>query len=167
MAKGASQRRLAAFEKRLGLLLPDDIRESYSLHNGTAGTIGLLYFGDVMSLEGIEARWNRYGMWQQDNGYGLGEGWRPDEIKGPIKPIWWSPLRIPVTDTPDPVMIDLDPGKGGVRGQVIKFSHEIGPTQVLAPSWSEWLKGIADQLEAGQFVYLEAERTVAPPGFYS
>jgi cell wall assembly regulator SMI1 len=143
------------------------VRESYLLHDGTAGT-WLLYYGEVMPLTGVETMWRRYGDWQQENGYGLGEDWQTRTITGPIKPVWWSPLRVPLTNNGggDPVMLDLDPGKGGIRGQVIKFSHEVGPTNVLAPSWSEWLGVIADELAAGKYVYLENEDTIAPPGFY-
>jgi cell wall assembly regulator SMI1 len=167
LARGASMRRLDALEKALGIYLPADVRESYLLHNGTAGT-WLLYHGEVMPLGGVEAAWQRYGEWQQDNGYGFGEDWKTGAINGPIKPVWWNPLRIPVTDNGggDPIMLDLDPGKGGTRGQVIKFNHEVGPVNVLASSWTEWLSVIADDLEAGKYVYLEEAETVAPPGFY-
>jgi cell wall assembly regulator SMI1 len=165
LAKAASRRQFDAFERSLGLHLPDDIRESYLLHNGTGW---LLYFGEVMPLGAVEAMWRRYGEWQRENGFGLGADWQPRDIKGPIKPIWWSPLRVPLTDNGggDPVMLDLDPGKGGPRGQIIKFNHEVGPINVLAGSWSEWLTGIANGLEAGKYVYIESEDTVAPPGFY-
>ena len=47
-------------------------------------------------------------------------------------------------------MLDLDPAEGGVRGQIIEFSHEVGPCAVLARSWSEWLAGIADRYESGE-----------------
>lgn len=167
MAKGASKRRLDAFERALGLYLPADVRESFLLHNGTAGT-WLLYHGEVMPLDGAAAMWRRYGEWQNENGYGLGEDWQTRAIIGPIKPIWWNPLRIPFTDGGggNPVMIDLDPGKGGTRGQVIKFNHEVGPVDVLGRSWSEWVERIADELEAGKHVYQEEHDTVAPQGCF-
>src|SRR4051794_8363440 len=68
LAKGMSKRRLDAVEKSLGLHLPDDLRESYLLHNGAGW---LLYFGEVMPLEAVEAMWRRYDKWQRENGYGL------------------------------------------------------------------------------------------------
>src|SRR4051794_18921116 len=83
LAKRSSKQRFSDFEKALGLLLPDDVRESYLLHNGTLGT-WLLYFGEVMSLDQIELMWRRNGEWQQEDGYGLGVGWEPQNIKGPI-----------------------------------------------------------------------------------
>lgn len=165
LAPGASERQLDALERAIGSRLPEDVRESYRLHNGTGW---LLFYGEVMPVEGVEAMWRRYSEWQRENGYGLGESWRPEELTGPIKPVWWNPLRIPVTDNGggDPVMIDLDPAEGGTHGQVIKFNHEVGPVNVLARSWAEWLSTISDGLEAGKYVYIESEDTVAPPGFY-
>jgi cell wall assembly regulator SMI1 len=165
LARGAPPEQVDALERTIGARLPDDVRESYLLHNGTGW---LLTYGEVMPVEGVEAMWRRYDQWQRENGYGLGADWQPDQLSGPIKSIWWNRLRIPVTDNGggDPVMIDLDPAEGGTRGQVIKFSHEVGPVRVLAPSWAEWLRGIADGLEAGKYVYIESEDTVAPPGFY-
>ena len=162
LAKAARKGQLTAFEAELGILLPADVRESYLLHDGTAGT-WLLYFGEVMSLDGIKAMWQRYGSWQAENGYGLGADWQPDDIEGPIKPIWWSPLRIPITDNGggDPVMIDLDPGKGGERGQIISFGHELGPAECLPPA-AHWLDQIASELEAGQHRYNEIEGMVHP-----
>jgi cell wall assembly regulator SMI1 len=150
LSAGASEGQLKALEQAIGNHLPEDLRESYLLHNGTSDLLG---FGEVMPLNRVEAMWRMYADWQRENGYGLGPDWEPRDIEGPIKPIWWSPLRIPVTDNGggDPVMIDLDPGEGGTRGQVIRFSHEVGPEKVMARSWAEWLSGIEDELEAGKY----------------
>jgi cell wall assembly regulator SMI1 len=125
------------------------VRESYLLHDGTSDLLG---FGEVMPLSRVEAMWRMYDQWQRENGYGLGPSWEPEEVEGPIKRVWWSPLRIPLTDIGggDPVMVDLDPAEGGTRGQVIRFSHEVGPRKVLARNWAEWLRGIADELNAGR-----------------
>ena len=166
LARGASESRIAAWEQTLGLSLPADLRESYRLHNGTGGVF-LLYFGELMTLDGVERMWRRYGDWQRDNGYGVGDDW-VTQAEGPIKPFWWSPARVPLTDNGggDPVFLDLDPAKGGRRGQLIKYNHEVGPQFVLARSFAGWLGEIADGLEAGRFVYNVEAETVAPPGMY-
>ena len=36
----------------------------------------------------------------------------------------------------------------------------------LAGTWKEFLASFADGLEAGEYVYLESEGMVAPPGMY-
>jgi cell wall assembly regulator SMI1 len=166
LAKGATTKRIATLEKALGHALPTDVRESYLLHNGTGGQF-LLHFGELMTLDAIEKMWRRYGEWQQKNNYGIGDDWET-HAKGPIKPYWWSPARIPLTDNGggDHVFLDLDPGKGGQLGQLIKYNHEVGPEFVLAKSLSRWLADIADGLEKGKYVYVEEEDTVAPPGMY-
>jgi cell wall assembly regulator SMI1 len=166
LARGASAKRIASLERLIEQPLPNDLRESYQLHDGTAGT-WLLFYGEVMPLDGIGRMWERYREWQK-TGYGIGPDWKTHAIQGPIKPIWWSTLRIPITDNGggDPVMIDLDPAKGGRRGQVIAYNHEIGPKQVLARSFAGWLEKIANALEAGEYVYIEEAGTVAPPGMY-
>jgi cell wall assembly regulator SMI1 len=166
LAKGASEKQVARLEKTLEQTLPADIRESYLLHNGTGGAF-LLYFGELMTLDGIERIWQRYGEWQRTNSYGIGDDWTT-RAEGPIKPYWWGPARIPLTDNGggDPVFLDLDPAKGGRRGQLIKYSHEVGPQFVLAGSFAKWLKDIAHGLDDGKFVYDEEAETVAPPGMY-
>ena len=62
--------------------------------------------------------------------------------------------------------MDFDPAEGGQVGQIIEFSHEIGPTAVLANSFGEWLHELAEGLESGKFVYYPEEETVAPLGLY-
>jgi cell wall assembly regulator SMI1 len=187
-ASRATEEQIVALEEVLGIRLPDDMRQSYRVHNGTDRTY-LVQWGDLISLEEIAAQWQTFSEWQRDDGWGEGEeyttediGWgygasyearvpdaeQPRVTGEPIKPIWWNPLRIPVTDISgaDPIFVDLDPAEGGVRGQIISYSHEVGPLRVLASSWSEWLEGIADALDAGKLVY-EGDGGVYPPGYYT
>ncbi len=166
LATGASTERIDAFEKVLGQPLPKDVRDSYLIHNGTGGRF-LLYFGELMTLDDIERMWRRYGEWQKNDKYGIGDDWKTS-AKGPIKPLWWNASRVPLTDNGggDPVFLDLDPAKGGQIGQLLKYSHETGPAFVLAPSLSNWVAEIAGDLERGKYVYCEDAETVAPPGMY-
>src|SRR5262245_4309589 len=59
------------------------------------------------------------------------------------------------------------PAEAGSYGQIIDHCHEIGPKSLLAASWLAWLSQLADDLEAGRYVYVEAEETVAPPSMTS
>jgi cell wall assembly regulator SMI1 len=89
-------------------------------------------------------------------------------IDGPIKPIFWNTKRIFVTDSSgDHLTLDLDPPEEGHYGQVLDHRHEVGPRSVLAPSWSAFLSQLADDLEAGKYIYVEEENTVALPGMYN
>ncbi len=149
---GATQKQLTDLETLIGTHLPDEFCESYTLHNGTGGG-SILYYGLLHSLEGIATEWKMYRKWQEENGYGKGFDWRPAELVSPeIRPYWGGPLRLPITDNGggDPVTLDLDPmKKRGTRGQIIKLNHEVGPINVLAPSFAAWLERIAGELEAG------------------
>jgi cell wall assembly regulator SMI1 len=64
----------------------------------------------------------------------------------------------------DHLTLDLDPPHEGHYGQVFNHSHEVGPETVLAYSWSAFLAQLADDLDAGKYVYVEAEDTVAVAG---
>lgn len=90
--------------------------------------------------------------------------WQPTDISGPIKPIWWNTKRIHLTDNSgEHLTIDLDPPPNGRRGQIIHLG-DVGPTKVLATSWSAFLTQLADDLEAGKYFYDEKEGTVLQLG---
>jgi cell wall assembly regulator SMI1 len=98
------------------------------------------------------------------NGWGLGDAWKPFDVRGPIKPHGWTPKRIPLLDADGVhIMHDLDPAEDGSNGQVIDHSHEIGPKSLLAARWLAWLNHLADDLEVANAA---AEETVAPRGMY-
>lgn len=166
LASGATSKEIDDFEKLIGSKLPDDMRRSLLLHNGGRGT-WLLYHGTFLSLSQIAGLWKTYHDRQEKNGYGKGSNWAPLDPQGPVKPIWWNPKRIPLTDNSgDHLMLDLDPATGGAYGQIVEFSHEMGPVEVVAPSWAAWLKQVADYLEAGKYTYIKKEKVVAPPAMY-
>jgi cell wall assembly regulator SMI1 len=167
LASGASDEEVASFENAIGARLPDDVRESFTLHNGGLDHTSILWYGELLSLSQILQRWRTLCEWQAEDGWGLGDAWKPEEIQGPIKPSWWNPKRIPLVDNDgDFLILDLDPPGNGQHGQIIEHSHETGPASVLADGWSQWLTMVANDLEANKYVYVEEEDTVAPPGMY-
>lgn len=164
-APGASNEELTQLESLIGMKLPREFQESYRIHNGTSGS-WLLYFGMLRSLAGIAKEWSTYSQWQKSNGYGLGSDWQPVQLEDPekIKSIWWNPRRIPISDNGggDPVTLDLDPANAGTIGQIIRLNHEVGPINVIARGFAEWIEQIACDLEAGKFVYDEDNLMVHP-----
>jgi cell wall assembly regulator SMI1 len=161
---GASQAAVGAAEAKLGLRLPDDLRSFYLRHDGLGGS-WLLYFGEFLSLAGLVMQWEWYAEMERtaDPADPL---YQTKAISGPIKPVWWSSLRLPITDNSgNHTMIDLDPPSGGAVGQVIEYDHEVGPTRVLAPSFATWLARIATALETGKLVWNDKHGQVAPPGY--
>lgn len=157
-AVGVSNQKIEALEQTLGVSLPDDLKESYRIHDGSADT-PFPYSGTLLPIEEIGKHWLACCQWQKEEKWGSPEydDYQPQSIEGPIKPIWWNPLRIRVTDNRSGggLTIDLDPAEGGTRGQVIQFDSEFGPTRVYAPSWGAFLKQIADDAEAGKFGFDE------------
>ena len=65
----------------------------------------------------------------------------------------WIPL-VEMNDS-NQIGIDLDPGPGGVVGQVINFGRDQEQKYVLARSWAHFLEDVADELERGNFVITE------------
>src|ERR1700677_3273303 len=98
-----------------------------------------------------------YSAWQAKGEYATGD-WRAHDIKGPIKPVFWNKRRIYITDNSgDHLTLDLDPPENGRYGQVLHHSHEVGPTKVVAASWSDFLNQLAIDLESGKYIYFEYE----------
>ena len=153
-SEGASEEELSTAEARMRVRLPDDVRESYLLHNGTDnGPFFECY--SLASLGEIIADWTLAESVLEQVELGLDENARTNPI-GPIKDITWNLLWIPIMEANgDHVMIDLDPAPGGKIGQVIKRSHEVGPLRVLANSFREFLSNYADDLEAERYRYDE------------
>ena len=73
---------------------------------------------------------------------------------GPIRTDWWNTKWIPFVDNEqgDQLCVDLNPAKGGKKGQVIDWWHEKGAYKVVADSVGEWLAAVAKDLEKGTFV---------------
>jgi len=163
LAPPAKKAEIDRLEAAIGTEFPSDVRKSFQLHNGTKDSF-VLWHGPVLSLDEILRKWKTYEEWQRTNDWGLQA---PFEVIAPIKPVSWNPKRIPLTDNSgDHLMLDLDPAKSGHYGQILEHSHEVGPMKVVAASWSEWLQQLANDLEEGKYVYVEAEETVALPGMY-
>ena len=82
---------------------------------------------------------------------------QPASCDDRVTNVWWSTSWIPFADNGggDYYCIDLAPAKGGKIGQVISHSHETGEHVVLADSLTEYLRRIADDIEAGKFEYDE------------
>jgi cell wall assembly regulator SMI1 len=160
----ASDEALAAAEAKVGFRLPGDVRSFYRLHDGLGGS-WLLHYGEFLSLGNLVMQWGWYAEMDrtQDPADPL---YQTKAISGPIKPVWWSSRRLPVTDNSgNHTMIDLDPAPGGAVGQVIIYDHEVGPTRVLAPSFAAWLVRIAAGLEAGELIWRQERGQVEPSGF--
>jgi cell wall assembly regulator SMI1 len=147
LADGATEERIAHLEGLIGVRLPEDVRESYAIHDGTGGRDLYATYG-LADLESMGCFWEQLRELSKDADF-MG---RIPKAKGPIREQWWNPKWIPMTDpgSGNHICIDLDPAEGGSPGQLIDWDHERGPTSVIAPSLRSYLERFADDLDAGR-----------------
>ena len=155
LKKGTTGAKLKAMEKKLGVLLPADLRVTLLRHDGQKdGADGLFpedYIEDMsgefllMSVAEIESEW---WMWKElaDGGEFAGDTTAPD--KG-VRSGWWNPGWVPFASDGggDSLCADTTPAKGGTAGQVIHMRHDSGDRPRLARSLAELLAKLCDHHE--------------------
>jgi cell wall assembly regulator SMI1/predicted DNA-binding WGR domain protein len=152
MGKGATLESIAKAETVLGVEFPDAVRASYAVHDGSGG-VSLFPSGDYLSLDEML---HQYKIWKELVGEGTWDD-EESEPEGPIQKVHYHLKWIPLTHNGggDHTLIDLAPAEGGKVGQLIDFSHEMGPEGIAAAGLSEYLSYLADGLEAGAGVVEE------------
>lgn len=157
---GATVQEIQRAEEILGVTLPEDVRTSYSIHNGqalgheTAG-YGLIAGYELLRLSYVTAAWRGYKAQYDEGSFDT----IPEPAAG-IKDDHWNPRWIPVTTmgTTHHHCIDLDPGPGGTAGQVILWTRD-GHRSVVARSFLEWLQAFAKDLEEGNYTVRDSVTT--------
>ncbi len=146
---GADEQALSAVEQDLGLKLPDDLRASLAVHDGTEECAGLIGGWDLLPAEFIasEARLMR-GM--VDDG-SFGEATADPHPK--LATAWWNPAWIPIVSSGSGhfLCVDLAPGPEGRAGQIVLFLHDASQRYVVAPSYRAWLEAVVRDLERGAY----------------
>ena len=157
---GASEEELADVQSQMNVRFTDDLLESFRLHNGTNEQSIFPYAFYLLSLEEIVSQWR---MWQKGLDDGAFDDSRPAPA-GPIKKVWWDTRWIPLTHNSggDHHCFDSAPARGGMVGQIIQFSHEVGPQHVVANSLVSWLTSLADDLENHRYQYDDYECCLIP-----
>jgi cell wall assembly regulator SMI1 len=159
----ASSAELRLLEDELRLTLPPDFRASLLRHNGETELAGegLAWAdgGALLSSEKI-LEW-----WKSMLDLNESEPPTPDEetrsliesgvifVKGPVKPIGFSPRWIPFMERNSDVYwcVDLDPAQHGKEGQVIKVDPECCVWEVCAESYAAFFEQYVMDLENGMF----------------
>jgi cell wall assembly regulator SMI1 len=134
------------------LRFPDDVRESFLLHNGME-EIAFFECYKLLPLEGVVQFWKlaEFGLDAlQAQSY---PNILASEPEGPVKNQMWNLLWIPVLEAEaERVLIDLDPAPGGTTGQVFDTCGG-APSRVLGTSYREFLSQYANDLEAGEYAF--------------
>jgi len=145
---GATPEEIKTAEESMHIKLPSDVKDSYLIHNGQ-NTIGAYLIGDwqLLPLKDMLRQWENLRKSSNESADVKGEP------HGPVRDDWWNPKWIPFAydGAGDFYCVDLDPPSEGTVGQVISYWHVDEERERLAQSFQEWLKGYADDLEAGKY----------------
>jgi len=156
---GASDTQIKAAEDFLSIQFPAEVKASYRIHNGQSDhSYGFLNWKEFLSLERMQEEW---AVWKQLLDAGQFEDFETSPDAG-IGSDWWSPQWIPLTydGAGNHDCLDLNPGEGGNRGQIITMWHDEPEREIVAPSFREWLEQYAEGLKLGQFVFSEEDESI-------
>ena len=155
--EGATQQDFDKLQTILGKILPTDVIEFYSIHNGQTFTHLCLFNGDrLLSIEEIIKEWETWSsVLPTINAnlieiFGIPVGSSPEVG---IKDDWWNPCWIPITSdgTGDNYCMDLDPTKEGSSGQIIRMTHDMPERELIANSLRKWIDNYVNDLINGAY----------------
>lgn len=150
----ATDAALDAFERLVGIAMPNSFRQLYRWHDGEEDDRwGHIYGLPILPLAqaGYQwTAWNRAMNSFDGNRYMIpGAGWP----RGAVDPAYINPRWIPLTHdgSGNHIGLDFDAWPGGRQGQVILYGRDEDVKLVLAPSLGKFLEWIAGLLEGGNF----------------
>jgi cell wall assembly regulator SMI1 len=152
---GADDGAIRDAESLLGVSFPNNVRESYRIHDGQRAervSHPLLDDGwELLSLQGMVAHWKSWAS-ALDKGVFQNAAARPQP---PIQGNWWHPAWIPVATchTGSNICLDLAPSEKGHYGQLIAVLHDDPARHLVAGGWSEWLTHFLHDLHRGMYFY--------------
>lgn len=151
---GASEETITAFEKKLDISMPEDMKELYRYKNGSE-LFYILFPNDKLDREfkfrllSLEDIINSKELFQ-DRDILISEYYDKDEDEytnkliermqdSRIKPYLFNKRWIPFAEADGDIslMLDFDPGKDGVSGQIICFIHDPDEIAYVAKSLTE------------------------------
>jgi cell wall assembly regulator SMI1 len=157
LQKGAAPKKIEDAEQRLGRRLPEELRESYALHNGGGeifpNLMDISFY--LLPLSEVVQDWESQKQLLEGGDFDHSPA---QSAKGICKE-WWNIGWIPFASNGggDLFCIDLVPASGGAVGQVISHNHETGEHQLLAASLRSWLHELAYDLRDGKYSFDEDE----------
>ena len=152
-----SDAELKNLETIIGCRLPEDFIEFYKIHNGQKTEAeGLIDAEELLSATRIIEEWTVWNHLLNKGDFTKNDGsyYTSTPDKG-IKNYWWNPKWIPVSydGSGNHYCMDLDPEKDGNYGQIIRMWHDDPARELIASSFSQWMKEFAEDLEKGAFIY--------------
>ncbi|MCA1995338.1 MAG: SMI1/KNR4 family protein [Coleofasciculus sp. S288] len=150
---GATQEEIQQVEDFFNVQLPEDVQESYRIHNGQyQGAYSLFPHVEFLSLNAMIERWKIW--WSVGN---EGFEYREWDIDKGVWRGWCHPKWIPLTYESNGTCqcLDLAPEPGGKVGQIIIIEWQEPTRAIVAPNFKTWLTEFATELEYGEYVFSE------------
>lgn len=155
----ATDAQIDAFERLIGLQMPQSFRDLYRWHDGDSDEHwGHIYGHPLLSLERVVAE---HRLWKDiledfdGDPYAIpGASWP----EGAVDPAYINPAWLPLTidGGGNFIGLDFDPWPDGRVGQVIIFGRDEDVKVVLAESLGQFLDWVAGLLESGNFELVPA-----------
>lgn len=150
--EGAEEGDFEELEDLINKRLPDEFKAFYSIHNGqNYDDGGLIDTEELLSTQRIMEEWQ---VWKDLQEKGVFDE-QVSEADDGIKEKWWHPAWIPLTydGSGNHYCLDLSPDEGGTKGQIIRIWHDGPERELIASSFTEWIKGYAECLEKDEYVF--------------
>lgn len=152
LQRGASAADIRKAEQKLGVALPEEVKESYRLHDGQAPLASpLMGEWQLLSLKNVLRQWDIQQKLLDDGSFDEARG----KPVGPVRPDWYNARWVPIAYNGggDLYCLDFDPASGGRQGQVVTFWHADDKRERIAESFGALLEAFADDLEQGRYQF--------------
>jgi len=158
----ASDIEIEELEKRLHLILPEDLKESLLIHNGEddGWPARVFYeYGAYLPVPKIYNMWKKLSSLSKNSERYVDDDEQPSDNR--IKLVTFSERWIPVMEQNGDVFwaVDLDPGETGINGQIIEVDWECDSYRVIAESFNDLFFKYVKSLESGK-IDIELEKSV-------
>lgn len=147
----ATEEEINLLESTLNVQLPSHFHSYLSTWNGQQEQVPFIGYNSFLSIPDIIETWSMMNDLFEDEE-------RVDWIdEDRIKPLIWSKKWIPFTDfeASSRLILDLDPGKNGISGQIFKYHSGMSYQEVIANSFEEFSNEILKRLQSNQFSYTD------------
>ena len=161
----ATARQIADAEAIIGAEFPPELLASLAVHDGQRPD-ELEVFGEWALLCVAESArvWRKLARMADEGALHTHDEPAWVKVIGAVRPRSWDRASIPIASDGqgDHLILDLDPPRGGTRGQVVTYGPRRSSREVVAPDFGAWLAQIAARLENGEIVVAEDGTSLVP-----
>lgn len=148
---------LHKIEEELNVIFPQAFHDLYSFHNGQKDHFGVgLFFGlTFLNLEEIIRHWRRQLPEEGAPRNEFASSGIPETVKSGYRNAKWIPFAY--DHGGNYIGLDFDPGKNGVKGQVINFGRDEEVNYILGNSFQLFLDWYTHQLDSSNYIVKTSE----------